>query len=221
MLAALVSILAHEDGLDVLQRVLDTYRDSRSFRMRIVHEHSSGLFPGTFEQTLAARGRRFELRVSQPPSEGASPPDYYCNGQAVFLLRGGELFEEPLEVPEDRSPGWEVTGGLILSAIVQSNAARALAKTRESKPAWEWRLPEPDEWKGMGVQRVSVLQDDGEGTKRTVVTLYLDAGMRRLVGFSWSPDGRQKRGSARYLDQQFDVALPDTVGDPPWVRVHR
>lgn len=216
MYAALVALLAPEDGLDVLLRTLETYRAARTFRMQIVHEDSSGLFPGAFEQTLSAKGRRFELRVSKPrPDEGPGAPDYFCNGQSVFVLRDGELFEEPLEVPEGRSPGWEVTGGLILSSIVQSNAVRALAKTREAKPAWEWRMPEPDEWHGADVWRISVLQPDGEGTKRSVATLYLDSSRKRLVGFTWAPGGKLKQGSARYLGQEFDVALPDTVGDPP------
>lgn len=184
--------------------------------MHLAHSDSNGLFPGEFQQSLAVRGRRFELRAV-PSASGAKPavPDYYGNGEAVFVYQGGEIFEEPLDYPETTMPPWEVLGGLALSAALDSNAFKALAKTREREPKWEWRSPEAADWFGEPARKVQALQDDGEGTKRTVVTMYLHPSLDRLEGFSWPSGPAGKTGYARYRDQELGVPLPATLGDPP------
>jgi len=218
MLPSLLAFLAPaKDAAETLKEVLATYESAKSYRMRVVHRDSSGLFPGAFEQRLEAKGKRFELKVTVPRAaggEGQSAPDFYCDGENVFTYARGELDFAPLDYPQGVSPGWEVSGGLPLMAMMKTSNYSRLWSPPVAFGTFTFRGPESMEWQGRTVRRIRLLLDTGDGALREMANFMLDEKKALLVGAS-GPKPAEGGGFAQYLDQEFDIKLPDKLGDPP------
>lgn len=218
MLPALLALsVPRADAFETLKDTLATYEKAKSCRMRIVHEDSTGLFPGKFEQRLEWKGKRFVLKVSVPRTLGGAglyAPDFYCDGENVFRHSNGELDFDPLDYPENLSPGWEVVGGLPLMAMMRTRNYTRLWTPPSEFGTLSFRGPVESEWKGHKVRRIRMLIDAGDGAVREMANFLLDREKPRLVGAT-GPKPDEGGGFTMYLDQEFDIELPDTLGDPP------
>lgn len=192
------------------------YRSLDSFSMTIEHEDSSGLFPGRYTQSLKWRkGGRFELIVTKPSDYvpkadqfGSVAPDYFCDGKTVVSVhRTGGRTSGSLRRDPNSTPGWEVSGGLILSWLMDGSIANNLAN-----PPSGWKietLPGPEKtWNDTKV-RTLVLRFS-QGSRSLEAQLYFSTQGPELVGMEWSSEG--KTLSVRFLDQKINPPLPETLG---------
>lgn len=219
MLASLLVLAAPQDeALETMKAVLKTYESAASCRMRIVHHDSSGLYPGDFEQMLECKGKRFVLKVTAPNKAGGDQerhaPDFHCDGKNVFRLKNGELDYDPFEYPAGTMPGWEVCGGLPLMAMLKSPNYATLWQPPPGFGKLVFRGPDTTEWMGQPVRRVKMLLDAGDGALREMASFILHSELPLLAGVA-GPKESGGIGYAQYLDQEFDVDLPATLGDPP------
>ena len=123
MLAAVAILLQSDDAWKTLSSVIDGYTKHDTFQCTLVHDNSSGLFPGRYEQSLKwKKGGRFELKVTKPttftPREGnpgSVAPDFYSNGKEVTAAFTNRPWTQD-EIQHDKNsmPGWEVSTGLLL-----------------------------------------------------------------------------------------------------------
>ena len=114
---------------------IDAYRKLDSFAMTIEHSDSSGLFPGRFKQSLVwAKGGKFALQVTQktdfkPTSSqpGTVAPDYFSDGTQISVVEDAAVVRKEDVTPRpNTSPGWEVSGGLVLSILQNTEMVKTL-----------------------------------------------------------------------------------------------
>lgn len=199
--------------LELLKRVRSHYQGLNTFTMNIRHQDSSGLFPGTFSQTLRWRkGDRFTLLVK---SQGNTEvPDYYADGRQVHVvLPGGSRQSESIAPQPNRMPGWEVTGGTILGFLQNTDNSRLFFEPIKGM-SLKWSYGPRTLWKGKKVREVAVhIARNGEA-RTASGSFFVDAATNTLVGFEWD-QVTGKMGYALYEDQQADLQLPTTLGDAP------
>lgn len=203
-------------GEGLMDQARAYYRSLDSFSMTIEHRDSSGLFPGRYTQSLKWRkGGRFELIVTKPSDyvpkadqPGGVAPDYYCDGKTVVSVhRTGERTSGSLRRDPNSTPGWEVSGGLILSWLVDGSIASNLAN-----PPSGWKietLPGPEKTWGDTKVRTLVLRFS-QGSRSLEAQMYFSTQAPELLGMEWSSEG--KPASVRYLDQKRNPPLPETLG---------
>lgn len=213
--AALVWSTAPADE-SLMDQARAFYRSLDSFSMTIEHQDSSGLFPGRYTQSLKWRkGGRFELIVTKPSDyvakanePGGVAPDYYCDGKTVVSVhRTGERTSASLRRDPNSTPGWEVSGGPILSWLIDGSIATNLAN-----PPSGWKIetvPGPDKTWNDTKARTLVLRFS-HGSRSLDAQLYFSTQAPELVGMEWSSEG--KPASVRFLDQKRNPPLPETLG---------
>lgn len=198
--------------VELVAQVRDHYRGLDSFAMRIEHRDSSGLYPGEYTQELRWRkGDKFTLKVISRGNEAV--PDYHANGLELLTLRADGSSESGAIRPEPGvSPGWEVSGGFILSWLQDTLVGRMVLDPRPGLKM-RWSYGPRKEWRSHAVREVVMTVTDprdrnGGGLK---TSLFVDPDGKRLIGVESSPTGRP--GWALYEDQRENRAAPDGLLD--------
>lgn len=215
------SLLAPTTPQTVLRGALDHYKALKSFSMTIKHKDGSGLFPGAFTQSLKWRkGDAFELVVVKmsgpkpaPDQQGLQAPAFYCGDGATVTIIWRDRPRERRELSHDSntSPGWEVSGGLILSVLLGSPGADMMFNTPPGVSA-KWSFGKATKWQGEAVREIQVAWDI-QG-RSGAMSVYVSANGRRLVGFS-AAGGGSKPGWAHYMNQVENPTLPRSLGTAP------
>ncbi|MEZ0327757.1 MAG: hypothetical protein ACAH95_17825, partial [Fimbriimonas sp.] len=209
-----------DDPQPLMLETLDRYAKLDSFSSTLVHQDSSGLFPGSFTQELKwKKGGRFELIVTkpnkkklEPGSQGGYAPDFYSDGEQVHSFwKGNAQASTPIKPPENTSPGWEVSGGPILSFLVDSG----VSKFYKNPPphitltfTWGPRV----KWQGEEVREVKMAMTQGDVTLPIYMFLTKDA--KEFVGYEWET-GKAKLGWMHYTNRKENPVLPLTLGTRP------
>jgi hypothetical protein len=205
---------------DLLRQVRDHYRSLSSFAMRIEHQDSSGLYPGRYTQRLRwRRGGHFELLVTSKGNRRV--PDFYADGRHVLWSHPDHRWSPGELVPEpNTAPGWEVSGGPIVSWLQDTWTGRAyLEPPKEMQLSWQFGPR--TEWRG---QRVREIVGTIGGRRDASFSLFVDAQRKLLVGVEYQVlvgaenQASGKVGWAVYADQQINPALLATVGNAPATR---
>lgn len=218
MVAPLLIALLPTDGWETMAGVLDKYTKHKSLTCHIIHADSSGLFPGTFEQSLAWKsGGRFELKVTKPPvatagAESRGVPDYYCDGKRVLTVwPSGERSEDKIK-EENSSPGWEVTTGLILMWLMDSPNKNLFTKP-PTGIQFTFALGAEEDWDGSRALPLQVsVEQDGNPVPATA-SFFMSNDKALFLGYHWEQGG--KKGTMTVRSTVFDKDLPDTLGDGP------
>jgi hypothetical protein len=215
------SLLAPATPQSVLKGAIDHYKTLKSFSMTIQHQDSSGLFPGSYTQSLKWRKRdAFELVMTKksdfketPGQPGLPAPNFYCRDGATVDIVWPQRPRESRELTHDAntSPGWEVSGGLIMSALLGSPDADIIFNM---PPGYKvtWSFGAAKTWQGEAVTDVAVHAE--MQLRADDVHYYVSPDGKRLVGFSWSGGGPNP-GWAHYLKQVENPTLPKSLGAAP------
>lgn len=206
------------DAASVLANIADAYRKLDSVSVTIEHNDSSGLFPGIYTQQLQwQKDKRFELKVTKPnpksaPAPGSNAPDYYCDGATVRTLRKGSGdSSRPINTDPNTQPGYEVSGGLMLSMLLDSPTYRMILKP----PAGiKIGLGPESTWKGEKVMQVSYQASGGDMS--VTGSIYYKADPLQLCGMEYKAGSQS--GWLRYVDEKRNAAMPSKLGIPPAVR---
>lgn len=218
---ALLSLPSQADAKQLLIDVEKHYRELNSFSMTIEHSDSSGLFPGSYSQVLRwKKVGRFDLVVTKPsdyrPKDGSpgwTAPDYFCDSKKVTSIHPSRGTRTEAVVPDaNTSPGWEVSGGLILSWLMDLPGGKFLVAPPSPMKVDLGIGPETT-WQGSNIRQITaVLRMDGQ-PERVTGSFFLDAKELKLVGFSFEA-GSQK-GWARYANQIENPKFDSEVGLAP------
>lgn len=220
----LLSITALALSLATLDRTLldeakKHYRSLDSFSMSIEHQDSSGLFPGTYKQELKwMKGGRFQLIVTKSsdykPTEGKPggvAPNYYCDGKSVMSIHpDGSRTSRSAGREPNTTPGWEVSGGVIISWLMNGTTAEFLEKPPQGFNL-EFAAGPMKTWNDLNVREL-VLTMSGQDRK-VDLHLYFAASSPELLGMQWTNNNQVS--IAKYLNQQRNPKLPETLGNPP------
>jgi len=228
-----------ETPQDMLTQVRDHYGSLSSFSMQITHQDSSGLYPGRYTQHLQWRrgtqveGSRghFVLRNMSPSNKTLredlvttndgtqnaprTVPDFLADGRHVRSLWPGGKQTTDWEAPQPNSvPGWEVTGGSILSWLQDTPTGRFYL-TPPPGVTLQWSIGPRTLWRGQKVQEL-LAQVTNQGQTDTS-SYFLSATSPTLVGFEWrtGKSGGGKIGYALYTNQKENPPLPTTLGNAP------
>lgn len=212
---------------DLLAQVRAHYQGLSSFSMQITHQDSSGLYPGRYTQRLQwQRGGRFELRNTSPQNkmlrEDLSPvnnpravPDFVADGaQVVSVLPSGKRRTEQEGPQPNTMPGWEVTGGSVLSWLQDTPYGR-LFLTPPPGTKGDWSVGPRTVWHGRKVREL-LARWTSQGQTETS-SYFLGPDSPTLVGFEWHTGwaGKGKVGYALYTNQKENPPLPATLGSAP------
>lgn len=212
-IAALLILASSTQPLDLLKEVRAHYRALTAFSMQIDHHGSSGLFPGEFSQALRWRkGGHFDLLVTKknPDANDRKAPDYFADGKAVLsVFEDGRRDTSPLTIDPNTSPGWEVSGGLIMGWL-EGTPASKLFFDPPSGMNIVWSYGPRAVWQKQKVKEILGTMKSRQGSAS--ISLFVDEATKTLVGFDYSA-GSQK-GFALYRDQKANPPLPASVGSP-------
>lgn len=211
---------------ELLTQVQAHYRRLSSFSMTIQHQDSSGLYPGAYTQQLQWRrgiqteGRHGHFALLNTSShnkalnEEASPvgsaravPSFFADGRKVLSVwpHGKRATEWETSQP-NIMPGWEVTGGLILSWLQETPGGQLLFDPPQGMTV-SWVFGPRTVWQGQNVRELNVKLDVQGGSEP--LSLFVSRTGSRLIGFEWKATP-SKTGYAVYTHQQEDPSLPAT-----------
>ena len=197
----------------LLRQVRSHYQKLSSFSMRVQHQDDSGLFPGSYSQTLQwRRGGRFVLRVTA--QDRPKVPDFMADGRQVVYSVNGHPMTDSLTIPPNNMPGWEVSGGEILGWL-QDTPASSFILNPVPGMSITWSFGPRTVWHGMKVREMQAhISNQGHiGT----MSLFLDPTATMIVGHEGErADG--KPGYALFLDQKENPSLSLTLGNSPDAR---
>ena len=244
---------ASVDGGTATAAIVDVknhYLSAKSFTMRIVNQDSSGLYPGhstqrfvwtcpmNFALTLTSKrpAHMHPHMVANVGLMGNVPDDFYGQGDSVREVGPGYP-QTQKRVTFNQMPGWEVSGGFIVSWLERTPVGDMFEKPMPEWPAgahvrldWGPRTI----WHGHGVREIVATESmdpphpvaaeivPGSAPAKTAprseqnsdsVSLFIDPRSKTLVGVETREKG--KVGWAEYLDQQFDPVLPVDVSVVP------
>jgi hypothetical protein len=216
----IAAFLAPQEGArEALQETAKHYASLKSYSVKIESHNSSGLFPGNYEQTLAwKKGNRFEIITTKPshfiPKEGqpgAPAATYYCNGTEVLTIRADKARSvRLLNTDPNIQPGYEVTGGLVLSWLLGSPTSQFIFSPPESfSVAYSWG--DRKTWEGFSVREAVLTMGSGDRTQ--VISLFLDAKRPTMAGQEYMENG--ERHYRVYREAKENPELPDKLGDHP------
>ncbi len=192
------------------------YQGLDSFEVDIVHDNTSGLFPGKYEQHLKVRkDMRFELKVTKPSAEEHRAPDYYSNGTMVYedwKHKPEASLTEPIMRP-NTVPGWEVSSGLLLSWVCKTPTGKTWVN---GAPGWEMKFTEvkESEWHEKPVRETTLDMGAPGSDNRFVMTIYFDPEKPIIRGWT-SKDFNGKPLELQYKNFKANPDLPETLGDHP------
>ncbi len=216
-LALTLLLPAFDEPQQALLDSLSRYATLNSFSATLIHDDSSGLFPGSYIQDLKwKKDGRFELLVTTPNKKKLGPgpiggyaPDYYSDGAMVSSFwKGLPQTTGPFTPPDNTSPEWEVSGGPILSFLVNTGVAK-FYKSPPPGVKLVFAAGERVKWQGEDVREVTLEMTQGSVT--LPIFMFLTKSGREFVGYEW-PSSNSKRGFMHYTKRVENPPLPDTLG---------
>lgn len=213
---------AIEPARQLLSKALLRYRTLNRFSMNIQHQDSSGLFPGAYTQQLRwRRGGKFTLLVTSPASPKAErhAPNYYADGKRVVsdMPGNGQRFIDSIVPLPNTSPGWEVSGGLIVSVLQNTDTFRMFqGKTPLPAPV-RFTFGPRSQWRGKNVREIVMHRTDASAQKDVPASFFVEPTGEAFYGVEWSPR-KGTLGYAVYSNQKFNPALPPVLGKAPAAR---
>jgi hypothetical protein len=187
----------------VFLQTMERYAKLDTFSTDIEHDFSSGLFPGKYRQHLEfKRGKGFKLVAKSPL--GIDRPkgvadDYYCDGAEVTSV-GRFSGTRPINKDNNTVPGYEVTGGLILTWLLDSPTKGFYDQPpKEIKISVDWGKRKT--WHNQQVVEVIYKVTIEKDTQ--VVSFFLDPSHVRLIG-----DEAMNNGKLGYMLYQNQKVSP-------------
>ena len=212
--SAALFVLFHSDlsAKDAFIKTLDNYSKLESFSAYLEHDNSSGLFSGKYHQHLDfKRGKGFKFVVTD--LKGDRPdnvaPDYYCDGAQVSI-KGRNDRIVPINKDSNVAPGYEVTGGVVMTWLLDTPMKTMFAKPPEAfdlKFSWGKRT----EWLGEKVEEVVITVTMAERTNSA--SYFLNPDHKHLVGNEWVRDGM--KGTMVYKNQKDNPTVNEKGFVPP------
>jgi hypothetical protein len=182
-----LAVIAPFDATSLLDEAAKHYGGLKRYEATVEHHNDSGLFPGDYTQKLVWTGKgKFTLKVTKgakPEGPRGTAPDYTADGTRVKSVHpNGTLSEETVTPRPNSSPGWEVSGGLILSFLEQTELSKMIRQGTE-KIAMTWTMGKVTKWQNLPVRELI-----GSFNKKASVHVFLEAKSPRIVGLS-NPTG--------------------------------
>jgi hypothetical protein len=142
-------------------------------------------------------------------------PDYFCADGQTVTVRWADRPEatQPIAHDSNTAPGWEVAGGLILSALLDSPEVKIIFNP-PPQFSLKWSYGDTKQWQGEQVQDVVIAVAGQQNMQE--MHLYVSPDGKRLVGFSTMNGG--KPAWAHYVKQVENETLPKGVGTAPAAR---
>jgi hypothetical protein len=213
-IVCLIAIAPPATARDLLKEVRDHYRGLTTFSMLIEHHNSSGLFPGEYNQKLRWRkGSKFDLVVTKcnPAEKDSKAPNYFVNGKEVLSIKAdGSKDITAVEMEPNHSPGWEVSGGPILSWLQDATLSKILTDPPKGLTL-EWSFGPGAEWRK--IKSRELLGKVTQNGQSHTIRLYVNEREKTLVGIEF--DFGAQKGHAFYTNQAFNPKLPEDVGAWP------
>lgn len=194
MLIAAILLCQAQTTADVLKGVIKHYQSLKTFSMSIEHSDSSGLFPGKYTQDFSYDNGKFGLKVTSP--KDTKVPNYTCDGKEVTTDREGSMSSVPLNTDPNIMPGWEVSGGLIVSWLMKTPSSNFLF----APPKGFSVVMSPgkrSKWLEIDVNEIVVQMSSDEETMS--VMLYLSKDNQWLLGMEHTNKG--SGGWVKYTKQ--------------------
>ncbi|MBC7806902.1 MAG: TlpA family protein disulfide reductase [Akkermansiaceae bacterium] len=202
---------AAEPARQLLIKTLSRYQKLGSFSATLQHQDSSGLFPGAYTQELKwRRGNGFTLIATSP--KGTQVPNYYADRRRVIIDAPDKRvrYFENIVPPPGTSPGWEVSGGLILSFLQKTRTVDIFSGKLPAVFSFGSRT----RWHGKEVREI-VIRMVGDGRKDQLpVSFFVDPPGQIYYGM----DGTAKKGKSGYVfyeNQKINPVLAVTLGRAP------
>lgn len=196
-----------------LTQARDHYQSLTSFSMRIENHYTSGLFPTEYSQELRWRKPdQFELIVTS--KNKSAVPDYYADGEQLIMIQpDGRQKMSAIKPEPNTSPGWEVSVGMILSWLQNTESAHM---ERLPLPlSYHFSIGPRTTWRGYHVREL--LMKDAEHSRYyphgIATSFFLDSTQPKLIGME--TDALHRVGWALYADQKENPVLPKTLGQAP------
>jgi len=215
--AALCLTLIQTDPKATLVEAMSHYQTLSAFSMSIQHKDSSGLFPGQYTQSLQwKKGGHFELLVTKPPvfadkDRNSPAPNYFSDGaHIVSIFPNGHQVVKTLETSLNSVPGWDVSGGLILSFLQDTTTAKII-RNEAKEVQLSYAFGPAKEWRRQPVREIlaSVKSGDAESGP---IHLYLDATLPKLLGVTMKMDPKGAEGYMVFENQKENPTLSDSLG---------
>ena len=194
---------------------MESYAKLDSFSVDIEHDNSSGLFPGKYHQHLDfKKGKGFKLAVTslngqERPKDVA--PDFYCDGADVTTV-GRFDGTHPINKDSNISPGYEVSGGLVMIWLMDSPEKQFFSKP----PAGMEIDLVPGKrtmWKELPVSEIVMSVKIGDKDDKSSISVFFDSGKKKLIGYEWTREG--KTGWMLYKNQKDNPAVDASTFKPP------
>ena len=188
---------------DALVKVMAHYQSLKLFDATLVHHNDSGLFPGDYVQSLSWEApNSFSLKVTTPASgESHRAPDFTCTNGSIHTEGGTYPTrpDEPLNTDINTMPGYEVSGGPILSWLLKSPSANLVIDPPNGMTAtYAWG--QPGLWHNMDVKVIMMTWTVSKNNSQ-LVKLYLNPKGDELVGWQYQLNG--KTGYLIYKNQKL------------------
>jgi len=221
ILAALLLTQSHgKNAQTVLFETLAHYQTLDSFSASIEHDESSGLFPGKYAQKLSwKKGGHFELVVVKPQvykpksARRNNAPNYYANGQMVTsVYSDGRQRTDTIQNEPNETPGWDVSGGLIMSFLQKTNT-ETIFRNPPRGFTMTYSFGTQKRWRGEAVR--DILMTFGTGKLSHSANVYLAANAPKLLGFTVSSSPDHPAGYMYYRDQKENPSLAANLGTVP------
>ena len=198
---------------EVFLKTMDHYGKLDSFSADLEHDYSSGLFAGKYKQHLEfKKGKGFTLIVtshkgSNRPKDVA--PDYFCDGVDVMTKVTHEGVR-PLNKDPNLMPGYEVTGGLIVTWLLDSSTKRFFSKPPNGvETSIEWGPRET--WHEQKVDEIVFKMKMGK--ESNTVSLFIDPDHKKFIGTEAMNNG--KLGYMLYGNQKENSTVNAKAFKPP------
>lgn len=206
-----------DDPKQALLDLRNSYAKLESLSVELEHDFSSGLFPGKFRQELLfSKKLGFRLTVKAPKGEArpeGSPYDYYYSaGKQVITQRDGEQFTADLNTDANRMPGYEVTGSLMLSWMLESPSSKRFfdpPKGYKFEYSWGSRT----EWHGQKTKEIVLKITQTEAKEGPEVWMFLSEDKKKFLGHEWKSQG--KVGYLLYTNQKDNPDVKPSDFEPP------
>lgn len=191
---ALASALATSDAKADLQAVFKSYKSLKSYSATIECQDASGLFPGHYVLELKWKGdKKFEMKVVEPstpaPTSPGSPVPSYVSDGANVTTSGPhrETTVRELNTDPNIAPGYEVAGGLLMMALLDSpNSKMLFDPPKEFKI--EYSHGKTSEWKGTKVKEIVMSMD--AGGQKLDYSVFLSEDGKWFVGAQYPINGK-------------------------------
>lgn len=214
MIATILSLasLIEDSPKQAFQNAMSNYSKMTSFSADLVHDHSSGLFPGKYEQHLDfVKGKGFKLVVTglkgTRPSDCA--PDYFCDGKDVTTI-GRNEGTRALNQDANISPGYEVSGGLILTWLLES-PNKDIFNNPPNGVKFNFSWGKDTSWHSQKVSEI-VVKVEVEKVSNSV-SIFFDPEQKQMVGFEYVAD--KQTGWMMYKNQKQNPSIDPSSFKPP------